>query len=285
MSIAKLLIIAALTLTYSIGHAVEIKGSKLVEVGSFFAGSSPDITPEVLGRLKNLSDSIVLVGRHASGVLVAPGIMVTSRHVITDYVTGPTKNCARIPLFIYHEREADGTRSLKLRKLKCEEVLVNEHNDQSAILRVSGGELPYADFARDYDQINPVERGWALGHPFARDFDRSTTRISQGLVALHVREDTDFPHVVHLVTTEGGHSGGAITNAAGEVIGIQLGGVTNFSPGVRVDLGQGPEVIRTFNFAVSMPFLYQKYQWVFNSNIALLKVGGREVVQGTHSSR
>lgn len=238
-------------------------GSKLIEVGTFFASPPSTISPEVLKNLKKVSDSTVLVGRHASGVMIAPNLMVTSRHVITDYATGPTTDCARIPLFLFHERLPDGTRSPKLKRIECEEVIVNENLDQTAILKVKGANLPYAPFAKEYSQVRAGEVGLALGHPYAREFDASTTRISEGKIALHITEDTDFPHVVHLITTEGGHSGGAITNANGEVIAVQLGGIARYSQGLMVDLGQGPVKITRFNFAVSMPFLYQKYRRLF----------------------
>lgn len=139
--------------------------------------------------------------------------MVTAAHAISDLVIGATHDCARIPLWLHHEKDAYGATDRNLVKLRCDEVRVYDHVDDFALLKVSpvkpGVDLSrsWARLATYFDSIQVGDRVHVVGHPHAATYWKSSRVVTTGQLVLRDPTHEQLPHFLHLADTEGGNFG------------------------------------------------------------------------------
>lgn len=209
-----------------------------------------------VAKLARAFDAVVYIGRHATGVLISPdGLMITARHAIVDLYLGPVDDCSRLPLFLDHEN------GKKTRRVYCDKILVEELTDDFALIKLEPRDepYPYVEVERDENAIQEDSLAIVAGHPHAADFEKSMKKISQGPVVLYRPHDQELPHFLHLIDTEGGHSGAPVLSPSGKLIGMHFRGVPQFSEGVEVTVGGEKKRIRSFNVAIPLPYLAAKY--------------------------
>jgi S1-C subfamily serine protease len=158
--------------------------------------------PEIVDELQPAMVSVVLAQGEGSGVVVAPDTIVTNNHVVA------AGGDVQVVL-------ADGTRL-------DASVEATDPLTDLALLRVDRNDLPEATFADELPRVG--ELAIALGNPLG--FEKTATA---GIVSgLHraIPSGGQTPALVDLIQTDApispGNSGGALVNAEGEVIGINV---------------------------------------------------------------
>ena len=158
--------------------------------------------PDLVEELQPSVVSIVLDGGEGSGVIVDEDTIVTNAHVVGD--------ARRVQVILASGRRVDAR------------VDATDLRTDLALLSVSGGELPGAEFAEDLPRVG--ELAVALGNPLG--FENTVTA---GIVSgLHraVPSSGQTPALIDLIQTDApispGNSGGALVNARGQVIGINV---------------------------------------------------------------
>jgi serine protease DegQ len=164
-------------------------------------GSTPSI-PDLVDQVQPSVVSVVLEGGEGSGVVFAADTIVTNEHVVGANRT------VEIAL-------ASG------RRLEATVQATDEFTDL-AVLTVEGENLPPARFADDLPRVG--ELAIAIGNPLG--FEKTVTA---GIVSgLHrsVPSASGTNALVDLIQTDAaispGNSGGALVDASGEVIGINV---------------------------------------------------------------
>jgi len=254
-------------------HAVSFGNGSFEEPEAFFAALSANPSdgegghaapPEVLERLKQASAATVLIGGHASGVILSSdGLMITARHVIADdYAVGPTKHCQQIPLYLNHEVALDGSVDRALKRIECEEILVNDYPTDFVLLRLRsapGQVWPVAEPELEPTQVTVTGEAYALGYPHASQFNLGVKKISKGPIVRVEPDSQELPHFLHRIDTEGGSSGGAILGPNGKLWGLHFRGVPDYSRGVEGELAGVRQKFTRFNVALLVPTLLKKF--------------------------
>lgn len=158
--------------------------------------------PEIVDELQPAVVSIVVPQGEGSGVVIDPGTIVTNNHVV--------EGSSRVQVVL-----ADGTRL-------DASVEATDPLTDLALLDVDRNDLPAATFADELPRVG--ELAIALGNPLG--FEKTATA---GIVSgLHraIPSGGQTPALVDLIQTDApispGNSGGALVNAEGEVIGINV---------------------------------------------------------------
>ena len=172
------------------------------------AGGNLDLIPSLVDRLEPSIVSVLVQtpqgGAQGSGVVWdgARGLIVTNNHVVTDAQDVLVQLAAgdQIPA----------------------EVVATDPNTDLAVIRVDRTDLPSAEFAPELPRVG--ELAVAIGNPLG--FENTVTA---GIVsAVHRNLDQNGPYI-DLIQTDApispGNSGGALVNAAGQVIGINSAGI------------------------------------------------------------
>jgi len=178
------------------GTDTAVSGADLAPDVSF--GAIPDLVEELQPSVV----SIVLDGGEGSGVIVDEDTIVTNAHVVGDAAT------VEVVL-------ASG------RRVEASIEAIDERTDL-ALLSVRGEDLPGVRFAEELPRVG--ELAVALGNPLG--FENTVTA---GIISgLHraVPSSGQTPALIDLLQTDApispGNSGGALVNARGEVIGINV---------------------------------------------------------------
>jgi len=208
--------------------------------------------------------TIFLPQRGTAALVSAQGLVVTAAHVIAHKVIGETKDCGKIVFHLNHQLDQDGGLERPI-LLPCEEVLVYNYNADFALLRVRSPaelpQLPYVPMAKDGESF---EGRFVLiaGHPHAMDYAKSFKVISEGRIFFNGSEDPDLPHFLHLVDTEGGHSGAPVFTVSGELLGVHFRGVPDYGTGVTGSVDGVRQTLHRFNVAIFLPYFVKKYaEW------------------------
>lgn len=166
------------------------------------ADASFSAIPDLVEELQPSVVSIVLDGGEGSGVIVDEDTIVTNAHVVGD--------ASRVQVVLASGRRVDAR------------VEATDLRTDLALLAVSGGDLPGAEFADELPRVG--ELAIALGNPLG--FENTVTA---GIVSgLHraVPSSGQTPALIDLIQTDApispGNSGGALVNARGQVIGINV---------------------------------------------------------------
>jgi S1-C subfamily serine protease len=166
------------------------------------ADASFSAIPDLVEELQPSVVSIVLDNGEGSGVIVDADTIVTNAHVAGDADTVQVVLASGRRV----EAEVDGVDG-------CTDL---------ALLSVPSGNLPGAEFADELPRVG--ELAVALGNPLG--FENTVTA---GIVSgLHraVPSSGQTPALIDLIQTDApispGNSGGALVNAGGEVIGINV---------------------------------------------------------------
>jgi S1-C subfamily serine protease len=187
-----------------------------------FAGI-PDLVEDVLPSTVTIEASGTMEGQAvqgaASGVIWdADGLVVTNAHVVAP--------ATELTVVL-----ADGSRH-------AAEVVAMDERTDVAILAIEAGGLPEATFAGDLPRIG--ELAVAIGNPLGFQ-DTATAGIVSG-VDRSLPAVEGGPVLVGLIQTDAaissGNSGGALVNADGLVIGVNVAVVAGqVGPGVAQNLG------------------------------------------------
>ena len=172
------------------------------------AGGNLDLIPSLVDRLEPSIVSVLVQtpqgGAQGSGVVWdgARGLIVTNNHVVADAQDVQVQLAAgdQIPA----------------------QVVATDANTDLAVIRVDRTDLPSAEFAPELPRVG--ELAVAIGNPLG--FENTVTA---GIVsAVHRNLDQNGPYI-DLIQTDApispGNSGGALVNAAGQVIGINSAGI------------------------------------------------------------
>jgi len=158
--------------------------------------------PDIVDELQPSVVSVVVENGEGSGVIVDADTVVTNAHVIGD------ADEAQVVL-------ASG------RRLDATVEAIDPRTDL-ALLSLPGEDLPAATFAEELPRVG--ELAIALGNPLG--FEKTVTA---GIISgLHraVPSSGQTPALIDLIQTDApispGNSGGALVNARGEVIGINV---------------------------------------------------------------
>jgi S1-C subfamily serine protease len=158
--------------------------------------------PALVDELQPSVVSIVVDGGEGSGVIIAEDLIVTNHHVVDG--------APEVQVVL-----ADG------RRLTAR-VHASDQRTDIALLTLPGERLPAARLAQDLPQVG--ELAVAMGNPLG--FENTVTA---GIVSgLHraIPSGGETPALIDLIQTDAaispGNSGGALVNAAGEVIGINV---------------------------------------------------------------
>ncbi len=214
-------------------------------------------------EVQNAIDATVFLPKRGTGVLISPeGIIATAAHVISHLHIGASKSCPGLNFYLNHEKNNREVFDKHV-KLICEEVLVYDYAHDFALIKVrsenTNTKLPFVNIFKYTDKIMPESKVIAVGHPHARSWNKSSKVISEGPIIFNGHDDPDFPHFVHLVDTQGGHSGSPLFNFKGQLVGIHFRGIPYFNDGIeRVNNGT-TEIINTFNVAIDIGFIYETY--------------------------
>jgi S1-C subfamily serine protease len=158
--------------------------------------------PDLVDELQPSVVSIVLDGGEGSGVIVAEDTVVTNAHVVGD--------ADEVQVVLASGRRVDA------------DVEAVDIRTDLAVLSLPGESLPAARFAERLPRVG--ELAVALGNPLG--FENTVTA---GIVSgLHraLPSSGQTPALIDLIQTDAaispGNSGGALVNASGEVIGINV---------------------------------------------------------------
>ena len=158
--------------------------------------------PDLVEELQPSVVSIVLDDGEGSGVIVDEDTIVTNAHVAGDADT--------VQVVLASGRRVDA------------DVEATDLRTDLAVLSVSGENLPGAEFAEHLPRVG--ELAIALGNPLG--FENTVTA---GIVSgLHraVPSSGQTPALIDLIQTDApispGNSGGALVNARGQVIGVNV---------------------------------------------------------------
>lgn len=158
--------------------------------------------PDLVVELQPSVVSIVVDGGEGSGVIVDEDTIVTNAHVVGD--------ADSVQVVLASGRRVDA------------EVEAIDPRTDLAVLSLPGEDLPGAEFADELPRVG--ELAIALGNPLG--FENTVTA---GIVSgLHraVPSSGQTPALIDLIQTDApispGNSGGALVNARGEVIGVNV---------------------------------------------------------------
>lgn len=211
--------------------------------------------------IKRAFSAVFLIPKKATGVIISrDGWAITSAHVISDFYVGETDDCSKIHPILYYEKG-----SPKKESLICEKIAIYSYNDDFVLFKLKGSDLPYIDLEADAKKVTVGMHGIIAGHPNASNFHSAQKVVSEGEIVLYDPKNEEIPHFLHLIDTEGGHSGAPVLSSLGKMIGIHFRGIPEYKEEVEVTINGQKERIRRFNVAISIPYLYEKYQlekWV-----------------------
>ncbi|MBI2522561.1 MAG: trypsin-like peptidase domain-containing protein [Bdellovibrio sp.] len=252
----------------SLGQAIEIGATDYFLPEQYLSEiiSRPDHPAnrhdEALRRAFNAT--IFLPKRGTASLISDQGLVVTAAHVIAHKVIGETKDCGKIVFHLNHQLAQGGQLERPI-LLPCEEVLIYNYNADFALLRVRPPsdlpQLPYMPIASG-EQSSEERFVIIAGHPHAMDYAQSFKVVSEGKIFFDGSGDPDLPHFLHLVDTEGGHSGSPVLTSKGELLGIHFRGIPNYGPGVIGTVEGERQKLHRFNVAIFLPYFVKKYsQW------------------------
>jgi S1-C subfamily serine protease len=175
-------------------------------------GGNLELIPSLVDRLEPSIVSVLVRtpegGAQGSGVVWdgGRGLIVTNNHVV--------------------EQAEDVQVQLAAGDQIPAEVVATDPNTDLAVIRVDRTDLPSAEFAPQLPRVG--ELAVAIGNPLG--FENTVTA---GIVsAVHRNLDQNGPYI-DLIQTDApispGNSGGALVNAAGQVIGINSAGIPSTS--------------------------------------------------------
>ena len=219
-------------------------------------------------KVNNAIQATVFLPKKGTGVLISPdGLIVTAAHVIAHAYIGAVDRCPRLNFHLNHEKNSDGE-FIEHTYLECEKVLVYDYAHDFALIKVKKPEsinkLPFVKMAHLPD--GPKEDSWAfiLGHPKANSWNASAKVVSEGPIVYNGRDIKELPHFLHLIDTEGGHSGSPVFNKKAQLVGVHFRGIPHYGTGVKGRLNGKVQKFHTFNVAIDMGFLYHEYKELFD---------------------
>ncbi|MEK6625859.1 MAG: serine protease [Bdellovibrionota bacterium] len=220
--------------------------------------------------LRRAFKATIFLPKRGTASLISPqGLVVTAAHVIAHKVIGETKDCGKIVFHLNHQLATSGQLERPI-LLPCVEVLVYNYNADFALLRVQPPvefpQLPYMPIAQDENEAAQALEGRFVivaGHPHALQYADSYKVISEGRIFFDGSTDPDLPHFLHLVDTEGGHSGSPVLTATGELLGVHFRGVPQYGTGVTGMVDGTRQTLHRFNVAIFLPYFVKKYPEFF----------------------
>ena len=206
-------------------------------------------------------ESTAFLPKRGTGVLISSdGLLVTAAHVISHAYIRESDHCPKLNFFLNHERDENG-KFLRHKKLICEKVLAYDYNHDFALIKLRNPEnkpLPFVSLAKLENGPNVGTNAYIIGHPQALSWTKSSKKISTGPIVFNASNDSDFPHFLHLINTEGGHSGGPIFNMQGKLLGIHFRGIPHYSSGVETIIDGEAITLKRFNVAIDSKFIYER---------------------------
>jgi S1-C subfamily serine protease len=216
-----------------------------------------------VNKLQNAINATVFLPKRGTGVLISPdGIIATAAHVISHLHIGASDSCPGLNFYLNHEINSREVFDKHI-KLICEEVLVYDYAHDFALVKVKiedpNATLPFVEIFKETEAIRLGSKIITVGHPHARSWNKSSKVISVGPIIFNGYDDPNFPHLLHLADTQGGHSGSPLFNVKGELVGIHFRGIPYFSDGIEWVNNGEVEIIKTFNVAIDIGFIYETY--------------------------
>lgn len=196
--------------------------------------------------LKKAMEAVVFFPKRGTGVLIdSSGLVVTAAHVIAHVAIGATKKCQKLGMYLKHR---DGE---KEEKLECAEVLHYDYTGDFALIRIkTSKKLPSVKLAQVDRDEHLSQNLIIMGHPGANHWNKSKMVISNGPIILSDYASKEISHFLHLVSTEGGHSGSPVFTNKGKLLGIHFRGIPNYGPGVMAKIDGEQKRVYRFNVAL-----------------------------------
>ncbi len=251
------------------GNAIEFGPGEYKLPGKYLEDLNGQIGHPAHDHLEALrrafSATIFLPQRGTASLVSADGLVVTAAHVISHKVIGETKDCGKIVFHLNHQLNLAGELETPI-LLPCEEVLVYDNAADFALLRVKRpSEMVQLPFIPIASEVSAKEGSLVIiaGHPRAMDYAGSYKVISEGPIFFDGSSDPELPHFLHLVDTEGGHSGSPVLTPAGELLGVHFRGVPEYASGVVGTVEGQRQTLHRFNVAIFLPYFAKKYAQFF----------------------
>jgi S1-C subfamily serine protease len=180
------------------------------------------LAADVLKKVKVSTPRLHVVGANGdegegSGFFVAPGIIVTNRHVVSMMNANPTK--PRSVQVVLDGGEAT-ERSVKGQVIGWDPI------QDLAIVKVEGSNLPEPLVIASSQTVSETQRVYTVGYPFGSHHSKNVN-VATTSVSNLVKDKGEVKFLVVNGGMNPGNSGGPLVDTSGQVVGVAVSVVTD----------------------------------------------------------